>query len=898
MNLKKLLRKNESVSPAVKASLAYTICSILQKTLSLITTPLFSRLLTVEQYGQLSIYNSWSAIIAIFITLNLNYGSFNRAMVKYEDDRNGYISSIQTLVVGLSLLFFGIYLPFTKFFNNLFSLSTSLVVLLVVEVVAQFGLSLWLGKNRYEYKYKSVVLVTILMSILSPIAAFILIKYMQEKGVARILGYALVYIVIGGAIFLKNYFSGKKIFSKEYWKYAFTFNIPLLIYYVSQMIFNQSDRIMIEKLCGMEDAGLYSMAYTFALIMTFVLNAIDNSYIPWLYDKIRTGKHKDNPGMSIIITIIMCILIGGIIWITPEAILLMGGQKYMSSIYVVAPISISLILLLFTSFSTNIQFFYEKKYSLIIASVGAALLNIGLNYIFIPIFGFIAAGYTTLASYIVFCISNYFVVRKVIGKNGKLEGIYDIKSLISLFILFVILSYVGVLLYPYRWIRYAIIACVILLLIIFRRSVSKMAKSIIKNKTKVRFVDILKAPLRLIKKIIYKIQAKIYLKKKFYIDGKCKILFICQCQHIWQKMESVVGVLSKNDKFDVSLLIVEDEGVIDDTVFEKYAKENGLKFYKYKKGILKEILPNIIFYPRPYDGYLPRELRTNRTVKKAKLFYVPYGYSFMKLGDVNLSKEFTQNLSVLIADNDYAHNIFESRKYKKYQQSYNVGCPYLEDFLEKYNKTDSEENLYNKIDNKGFKVMWTPRWVTDENLGGSNFFRYIDNIFDTLVDNKFYSFVFRPHPYAFSNFIKNGLISEERRDNYINRIKNSSNSFYDDTSEYVNTLLNADVLLTDVSSIIAEYALTGKPIIFCHNENGEILNEIAEKFCEKVFYNAYNFDDIKKYLDDLSQGIDPLKETRENFCLEYKKSFDNINKKIEKIVEETVEKSFNKKEKK
>jgi len=97
MDFKTRFSRAKNISPAVKASFAYTVCSIIQKTLSLITTPLFSRLLTLEQYGQLSIYNTWSALLTIVITLNLGYGSFNRAMVKFEDDRDGYISSIQTI---------------------------------------------------------------------------------------------------------------------------------------------------------------------------------------------------------------------------------------------------------------------------------------------------------------------------------------------------------------------------------------------------------------------------------------------------------------------------------------------------------------------------------------------------------------------------------------------------------------------------------------------------------------------------------------------------------------------------------------------------------------------------------------------------------------------------------
>ena len=63
-----MLKKWNEVPVAVKASTTYTVCSILQKCLSFVTLPLFTRLLTTEQYGQYTVYTSWSSIFTIFIT--------------------------------------------------------------------------------------------------------------------------------------------------------------------------------------------------------------------------------------------------------------------------------------------------------------------------------------------------------------------------------------------------------------------------------------------------------------------------------------------------------------------------------------------------------------------------------------------------------------------------------------------------------------------------------------------------------------------------------------------------------------------------------------------------------------------------------------------------------------
>ncbi len=67
--INKLKEKWAAIPVQARATSAYTVCSILQKCLSFITMPLFTRLLTTEQYGQYNVYTSWSGILTIFLTL-------------------------------------------------------------------------------------------------------------------------------------------------------------------------------------------------------------------------------------------------------------------------------------------------------------------------------------------------------------------------------------------------------------------------------------------------------------------------------------------------------------------------------------------------------------------------------------------------------------------------------------------------------------------------------------------------------------------------------------------------------------------------------------------------------------------------------------------------------------
>lgn len=478
--MNKFSEKWNSIPITVKVSIAYTICSILQKCLSFITLPLFTRLLTTEQYGQYSVYASWSTILSIFVTLNLGYGSFQTAMSKYEKDRDRYIASVQGISLLLLIVFLGIYLPFRSLWNSLLEMPTYLVLVLVLELVTQSAFLFWSTKKRFEYKYKSVVALTLLVSALSPILAYILVVNVEEKGHARIIGYASVNIILGLFFVVFNFYKGKNLFVKEYWKYALSFNIPLIPYYLSQVVFNQSDRIMISKYCGTDKAGIYSVAYSLAIILNFVLNAINNSYVPWLYEKIKEKNYKENKQVACLISILMAVLLLGVIWITPEFIYIMAGKEYYEAIWVVAPVAISILLLFYSQLFINVMFYYEQKALLVWASLGAAVVNIILNVIFIPMFGFIAAGYTTLVSYILFAAANYWGLY-IASKDKKVVAeLYDLKWLTVILLAMCVLSAIGMLLYDFIIVRYAIIVIVLLVLLINYKQVIKYLQ-ILKN---------------------------------------------------------------------------------------------------------------------------------------------------------------------------------------------------------------------------------------------------------------------------------------------------------------------------------------------------------------------------------------------------------------------------------
>lgn len=458
-----ILKNKKIFSKEVKASFAYILCSILQKCISFFTLPFFSRILTTEQYAQCIIYSSWSNIISIFITLNLAYGSFSKAMIKYKEKRNEYISSVQSIFIILCIIVLSIYFPFREIFNVVFELPTNIIIFMFIDVLFQNIILLWYSKNRFEFKYFKVVLLTITICALSTFSSFIFVINSENKGIAKIIGTGLPNIFFGIVIMILNYIRGKNFYSKEYWKYSLNYGIPLIAYYVSQYIFNTSDRIMISYLADSNSVAMYGMANNLALILTFVLNSINNSYVPWLYNNIENENTSNNKKITNYIAVIFSLMLICVIWFTPEIIMVIGGEKYMPCIYAVAPIAISMMVLFYSQLFINIEFYYEVKNKLIYTSIASAISNIILNLVFIPVFGYIAASYTTLISYLIFAFSNYLCIN-----NKKIiYELYDFKRLFTIFVLFICSSFLGVILYDSLTLR--IIITIIVTVIIIRK---------------------------------------------------------------------------------------------------------------------------------------------------------------------------------------------------------------------------------------------------------------------------------------------------------------------------------------------------------------------------------------------------------------------------------------------
>lgn len=464
------------LSEGVKASLWFTVCSIVQKGIQFVTVPLFTRILTTEQYGQFSLYQSWLNIITILGTLNLFYGAFNNAMLKYENDRDKYISSMQGLSTLTSLGLLVLFVIDRAWWSDVLGLPEIVIWFLLIEILFYSSLQYWTMRQRFEYKYKTLVAVTLFIALLNPVLGLLLVRITAEKGIARIISVSIINILVGIVFYVLNAKRGKVFYVKEYWKFALVFNIPLIPHYLSSIVLAQSDRIMIEKMFGESYVAIYSVAYAIASLMAIVVNSVNASFVPWTYQKCQEKDYlsisKGANGLVLLVAIIVLLPV----MFAPEAIWIMGTEEYYSAVWVIPPVALSTLMTFIYSLFANIEFYYEKTKFVMIGSCIAALTNIVLNIVFMPIFGFVAAGYTTLFCYIILAIMHYIFMIHIYMNEGGNEAIYDIKKICLLSVLLIVVTAIFMLLYEQMLIRYIIIGILFALAIYKRNFIIEILK--------------------------------------------------------------------------------------------------------------------------------------------------------------------------------------------------------------------------------------------------------------------------------------------------------------------------------------------------------------------------------------------------------------------------------------
>lgn len=370
---------------------------------------------------------------------------------------------------------------------------------------------------------------------------------------------------------------------------------------------------------------------------------------------------------------------------------------------------------------------------------------------------------------------------------------------------------------------------------------------------------------------MYRVRERIRAEKK----DKLTVVFLMQYPESWDKVRTVYECMKKDERFDAKIFCVP---------MEKEHKEFHLFSYDtnptydwfVKKGYvdainalvgkdewynLKELKPDYVFYTRPYNILLPKQYRSSEVSKYALISVMWYGIClYVNLAVAVYAKDFFREVYLLVATCRDEKKIFSKINVLNtliHIQCWTYGLVAIESAL---NKRFDVTKIW-QFAGKKKRILWTPRWSTDEHIGGSNFIKYKDFILGYAKNHQEVAILIRPHPLMFLNFEQTGEMTVDERESFFQRCEDLGNVKIDQTHDYVATFWNTDILLTDFSSIIPEFYVTGKPIIYCEWRNGYKKTELMNDMCSSM-YIANNYEDISGFLKQVFTGNDPLNQRR------------------------------------
>lgn len=402
-----------------KASIGYTIGNYCIKGIGFITVPIFARMLTTSDYGIYNTFLAYEAVLYIFISLAL-HASLKNANYKFEGQIDKYTSSITILpqIIALALLI--ITFIFRGLLSDILKIDEFCVLFLVIYSYCSGLLILYQSRIALDYNYKEYIGLSAFSVLCNVGISLFLIGFVFEskKYLGRVIGGTISYALMATYILYRLYRKATPQINTDYWKYGLKLSLPIIPHGLAQILLLQFDRIMINSIVGNAEAGLYSFAYTIYSLVQITANSLETVYSTWVFGKLK--KDNDINSVQTIGTIFLIFIAGvvtGVMLLAPEFIRILGGTKYKESVECVLPILLAGFFAMGYGIPSVLEYYHEKTKYIMIGTSLAAVMNITLNAIFIPMYGYVAAAYTTLVSYIVYFTLHVIVAKKLSGFN-------------------------------------------------------------------------------------------------------------------------------------------------------------------------------------------------------------------------------------------------------------------------------------------------------------------------------------------------------------------------------------------------------------------------------------------------------------------------------------------------
>ena len=424
-----------------KQSFIYGLGHVITRLVTFLLLPLYTNHFTPEEYGIVALFYTFVPLLNIVVRYGMGAAFLKNYVPAGEKDRISIMTNVIFSLFISGVLFLTLFYLFKESLSFIFFGVSSPSYVTVMGIIIFFD-TIWsipMLAFRAENRPQLFILLSFLNVGITLICnlCFIIVFKMNIVSIfiSNLIASSSIFILVLPFIYQRFEFSSISIVK---WKNILSFALPFLPAGLFAMAMEVADRYILKILTDLETVGIYNAGYKIGVLMLLAVNGFNMGWQPYFLEKGFDSRNKVYPR---IISIVMAVL--GFIWLlllfwvddfikTSFLGVTFFGTDFFESIRIVPWIALSYLFYGFYHLQTPGVFLKNRpKYAAWTRFFGA-ILNIGLCFYFIPIYGSMGAAYATCISFGFMALLMYYINRYLISVKLELKNLSIIFLLLSL----------------------------------------------------------------------------------------------------------------------------------------------------------------------------------------------------------------------------------------------------------------------------------------------------------------------------------------------------------------------------------------------------------------------------------------------------------------------------------
>ena len=412
-------RKSHKLRLPVRSSLSFFALFSLGRASSLLTTPIFTRILTPEEYALTPLYYTWLSVFTTLATLDLTGSILLSGLARHKAEGERYLASATSLTLTTASVAFVLMILLRRKLHTLTGLDERLLFVMFLQIFSSIVVASIECRAKFFYQPKRVIPALLASACLSPVLGILLVNSGVLRAEGRIVATVLSSTLIAIPSLLLLYHRGKCFYDKTIWKEQLLRALPLFPHYLALMSLAEIGRIFVGRFDTPGALAKLGVASTLSHAIPLLASAINSAFYPWLLRRIRNGEKNKMRDMTTIVVKTVVLVALCLLLLTPEFYSLLAPKEgYGDGLYATAPLIVASLFAFLYTIVAGVNLECAKPCRIALCTLLCAFFSIAFTIPAVRRFGFLGASVTTAFSYILLTLAHSRLLIQTAGREA------------------------------------------------------------------------------------------------------------------------------------------------------------------------------------------------------------------------------------------------------------------------------------------------------------------------------------------------------------------------------------------------------------------------------------------------------------------------------------------------